>query len=433
MTHALFLFDDGPVSVQEATASLQQLGWCTQTVPNLESLAGAVLGAPAPAVFIVSVQKASNALFEGMGAALAPLQLPLLMVVGQNVPGQAEQALAAGVHLLIEHDPHVSAPWACWLEWAQASQKRQALQTAELQALQNKLDERKTVERAKGLLMQARQVSDDEAFRILRTLSMHANQRLGEVSQYIIHTAHFAESVNRAGQLRMLSQRLAKLHLLRMAGVGQKQYKPAMSESARRIDEHLDWLLKRTQESIKKARVEPLAQSWQRLKAALDAPLSAAMWREIDNQAEALLEGAERLTGELEALGGVAPLHILNVAGRQRMLSQRYAKTALRILLEESTNTPSLQREMDDVKQHFETSLMRLNNVPLSTPDIRERLESAAVCWRQMQQAATAGAGGSSAHRVDRVNTVAQASETLLGLFDELSGQYQHSLDMLVG
>ena len=47
-----------------------------------------------------------------------------------------------------------------------------------------------------------------------------------------------------------------------------------------------------------------------------------------DPKAKIKLE-AERLTGSLENAGSVAPLHVLNMAGRQRMLSQRFAKYAL--------------------------------------------------------------------------------------------------------
>src|SRR6185369_6331900 len=81
----------------------------------------------------------------------------------------------------------------------------------------SRFEERKLVDRAKGILMRARQVSEDEAFKVLRMASMHSNQRVGQVSQQVIAAAGIAESVNRAGQLRMLSQRVVKLYALRVA------------------------------------------------------------------------------------------------------------------------------------------------------------------------------------------------------------------------
>ena len=52
-----------------------------------------------------------------------------------------------------------------------------------------KLSERKRVERAKGLLMQIRGVSEDEAYHALRKLAMSKKLRLGDVAQQVIDTA----------------------------------------------------------------------------------------------------------------------------------------------------------------------------------------------------------------------------------------------------
>jgi response regulator NasT len=52
-----------------------------------------------------------------------------------------------------------------------------------------KLSERKLVERAKGLLMQSREVTEDEAYHALRKLAMSKKLRLGDVAQQVIDTA----------------------------------------------------------------------------------------------------------------------------------------------------------------------------------------------------------------------------------------------------
>jgi response regulator NasT len=49
-----------------------------------------------------------------------------------------------------------------------------------------KLAERKVVERAKGVLMQARGLSEDEAYRALRRLAMDRNRRLADVAQALL-------------------------------------------------------------------------------------------------------------------------------------------------------------------------------------------------------------------------------------------------------
>ena len=52
-----------------------------------------------------------------------------------------------------------------------------------------KLSERKLVERAKGLLMRSRRLSEDEAYHALRRLAMTKKLRLGEVAQQVIDAA----------------------------------------------------------------------------------------------------------------------------------------------------------------------------------------------------------------------------------------------------
>ena len=52
-----------------------------------------------------------------------------------------------------------------------------------------KLSERRLVERAKGLLMQVRGISEDEAYHALRKLAMAKKLRLGDVAQQLIDSA----------------------------------------------------------------------------------------------------------------------------------------------------------------------------------------------------------------------------------------------------
>lgn len=52
-----------------------------------------------------------------------------------------------------------------------------------------KLSERKAIERAKGLLMEQRGLSEDDAFHALRRLAMSRNARLGDVAQQVVDAA----------------------------------------------------------------------------------------------------------------------------------------------------------------------------------------------------------------------------------------------------
>jgi len=54
---------------------------------------------------------------------------------------------------------------------------------------QAKLAERKLVDRAKGILMQKRGVSEDEAYHMLRRLAMEKNLKMGELAERLIGMA----------------------------------------------------------------------------------------------------------------------------------------------------------------------------------------------------------------------------------------------------
>ena len=59
----------------------------------------------------------------------------------------------------------------------------------ELAAANLKLTERKLVERAKGLLMHSRGMSEDDAYHALRKLAMAKKLRLGDVAQQVLDAA----------------------------------------------------------------------------------------------------------------------------------------------------------------------------------------------------------------------------------------------------
>jgi hypothetical protein len=68
------------------------------------------------------------------------------------------------------------------------SRRLQAMED-ELQAARQALAERRVLERAKALLMQHRQLSEDEAHRFLRQSAMNQNRRISEVAEAIVSMA----------------------------------------------------------------------------------------------------------------------------------------------------------------------------------------------------------------------------------------------------
>ncbi len=72
------------------------------------------------------------------------------------------------------------------LELVQAQAGRLQAMAAELDSVRAALNERKLIERAKGLLMAQRLVTEDEAYRLLRQAAMNQGRRLAEVSEAML-------------------------------------------------------------------------------------------------------------------------------------------------------------------------------------------------------------------------------------------------------
>ena len=386
----------------------------------------------APNLVVVHTSTVGDALFKATQSLAEVSPRPVLVFTQDGDADHIVRATESGMHAYVING-YGAQRLRPLMQLAQARFAREQALLDELRDVSTRFEERKAVERAKGILMSARQVSDNDAFHILRTASMHSNQRLGQVAQHIIQSAHFAEGVNRAGQLRMLSQRLVKHWLLRLAGVQVTQHLALQTDSAQRIDANLALLGKNLSQPTFGDLLADVVTDWKALKKALKAAPAPDQLAPLNALAERLLQDAERLTASLEGAGSVAPLRMLNMAGRQRMLSQRFAKASLLGVLESGDPQLQHQAEMEAARQAFEQGLTYLNGLPLSTPDIRRTLESAAEGWQQVLTGADHVRRPAGRDRLLRLEGLAAASESLLDDFETLSGQYERSMQMLMG
>jgi len=428
MTSALVILN-GPPGAHSLAADLEAAGiQVLGSVAARNKLVHEVLR-QSPDLVICDDPQPDEELFKALQTIADTAPRPVIVFTTDADADKIARSTQAGVHAYVVNGyaPQRLRPL---IHLAQARFAREQAQQTELRELASRLEERKVVERAKGILMRARQVSDDDAFQILRTASMHSNQRLGQVSQHIIHSARFAEDVNRSGQLRMLSQRLVKLGLLQLAGVQLAQGEARLQESVLRIDSHLAALEKNLSRPTFGDLLGQTVHTWAQLKPLLQGGLTAGRMATLDALAEQLLQAAERLTSSLENAGAMPPLQVLNRAGRQRMLGQRFAKYALIELVGEQVAMPHNPAAMAEARAAFEETQLYLNDIPLSSKDIRSALDAAAACWAQMLGAVPGSRAASAPQRLERL---AVASEDLLEVFEGLSVHYERSMQMLVG
>lgn len=111
--------------------------------------------------------------------------LPVVMFVPQGDRESAAQATAAGVSAYVvkglQKDRIAPILAAAVTRFRETQELRKEL----LQA-KTSLQERKTIERAKGMLMEQRNCSENEAYTALRQLAMKTNKRLADVAQSVM-------------------------------------------------------------------------------------------------------------------------------------------------------------------------------------------------------------------------------------------------------
>ena len=348
---------------------------------------------------------------------------PVVLLSATLASALHEEFAALGVHAWGRADASDANELQGVLARARSRWLRECELRDELERLRTQIDERKWVDRAKGLLMAARGIDEDDAFRLLRVAAMHANLRLGEVSRSVVEAAQWAEAVNRAGQLRMLSQRLARLAAQTVADVDVRGSRMQRTDSLRRVELNLEHLATLGLQGAAAQAFDRARSAWQALVATLKPRATLAALVAIDTQAETLLEAAETLTDELELSGARRALHIVNLCGRQRMRAQRVAKDALFAAL--LPGGPWRERLVSTIDT-FEATSLELERAPLSSPEIRDALAGARDEWLRLLR------GVRSADRSEGRAELVRASEVLLDAFDALTASYEHSLQVVM-
>ncbi len=352
--------------------------------------------------------------------------------------GLAAGLATAGVQAWLPGQPTPEAV-ADALQWALQRQAAEQRQASELAGALTRLDERKWVDRAKGLLMSTQPLSEDQAFAVLRTASMHANLRLGEVSRALVAAARTAEAVNRAGLLRMLSQRLIKALALHLAGVERHRAEALLADSLQRVQASLVLLAGLALEGLAARRLQAADAAWRELQVLLEPEgLDAARLHLADQRAETLLAAADALTSAIEQAGGRPHLRLVNQCGRQRMLAQRLAKQVLLAglldeLLDGAAGAEAAQEQQQQIAAtvaEFDGALAWLERAPLTTDEIRRTLATARGQWQRMLDGVRRAAIDSPPHEARRV--LGRESEALLDSFDSLTSLYEHSLQGLM-
>ncbi len=184
-TIRVLLIDDNASRAAAVRAGLEADGCqVVGVLPNVADLVAQVRRAAAD-VIVCDIDNPSRDAIESMRALQSSEPRPVVMFVDQSDPAAITAAMEAGVAAYVIEGLSPRRVRAVVDVAIVRFRAHQALR-AELAEARGALEDRKIIERAKGILMRARGMDEDAAFRTLRTMAMDQGQRLVEVAQGVV-------------------------------------------------------------------------------------------------------------------------------------------------------------------------------------------------------------------------------------------------------
>ena len=138
-----------------------------------------------PDIVLVDITNPSRDVIEELTLASSPLERPVAMFVDRSDDSITKAAIEAGVSAYVVDGLRADRIQPV-MDAAIARFHMFARMRAELEATKRALEERKIIDRAKGILMRARGLSEDEAYALIRKTAMSQGKKIADVAQALV-------------------------------------------------------------------------------------------------------------------------------------------------------------------------------------------------------------------------------------------------------
>src|SRR6266566_2234879 len=141
-----------------------------------------------PDVILIDLENPSRDVLEQMFQVSRIVKRPVAMFVDQADSASIQASVDAGVSAYIVDGlkkERIKSILDLCISRFNAFSRLQS----ELEQTRSALEERKVIDRAKGILMKAKQLSEEQAYALLRKTAMNENRKIAEVAQSVVTAA----------------------------------------------------------------------------------------------------------------------------------------------------------------------------------------------------------------------------------------------------
>jgi response regulator NasT len=184
----ILVVEPDSVRVREIVDALTSAGWSdVKAVAQISTLERTVQDF-APDIVLIDLANPDRDTLEHISQATQSTQRAVALFVNQTDDSLTKAALNAGVSAYVVDGLQMERIESV-LETAIARFGIMRQMRTELDAAKQALEDRKTIDRAKGILMQQRLIGEDEAYTLLRKTAMSQNRKVIDVAHALVMAA----------------------------------------------------------------------------------------------------------------------------------------------------------------------------------------------------------------------------------------------------
>src|SRR5689334_9157403 len=187
-TPKIVIIDESPIRAAILEEGLREAGYTEVVQVNEMRSLLARISALDPDIIVIDLENPSRDVLEQMFQVSRVVRRPVAMFVDQSDSSMIQASVDAGVSAYIVDGlkkERIKPILDLCISRFNAFSR---LQT-ELEQTKTALEERKVIDRAKGILMKAKNFSEEAAYALLRKTAMNENRKIVDVAQSVITAA----------------------------------------------------------------------------------------------------------------------------------------------------------------------------------------------------------------------------------------------------